>query len=303
MTSTKVRLRARFCHTSDVTFSYGPNKATAWSGFRLRNRTWVVGRSTAPYRDSGREIRHPSCCRRHLCRIPLLKTFPTDESARVVGGNIGCASLARGRLCSFALLNQSYITAPRPQAVASFAGRDELWLKWRFLGNLHLAVDWNRRKLDRKIRFLTAAQALLIATVGLNGGYFVLTTLRGGQTLAIRKSEHEQTPTPVLQVPAPIGDGYDYVQSLGCVIDDLMGHSRDGEKVGALRSENRPGDPDPTTPPEPVPKATASVPRTQFPKPSRPSSAFFGALYSRPRGPPVTWSLVPRMSLRGRVMV
>jgi len=138
--------------------------------------------------------------------------------------------------------------------VASFAGRDELWLKWRFLGNLHLAVDWNVRKLDRKIRFLTAAQALLIATVGLNGGYFVLTTLKGGQTLAIRKSEHEQTPTPVLQVPAPVGDGYDYVQSLGCVIDDLMGHSRDGEKVGALRSENRPGDPDPITPPEPVPQ-------------------------------------------------
>lgn len=76
--------------------------------------------------------------------------------------------------------------------------------------------------------------------------------------MAIRKSEREQTPTPELQVPGPVGDGYDYVQSLGRVIDDLMGHSRDGEKVGAFRSEDRPGDPEgdpePVTPPELVPQ-------------------------------------------------
>lgn len=48
------------------------------------------------------------------------------------------------------------------------------------MGNLHMALEWNGRKLDRKIRFLTAAQVLLIATVGLDGGYFVLTTLKGG---------------------------------------------------------------------------------------------------------------------------
>ncbi len=62
-------------------------------------------------------------------------------------------------------------------AVARFALRDELWLKWRFLGNLHGALEWNRRKLDRKTRFLTVAQVLLIAAVAVVGGYFVLMAL------------------------------------------------------------------------------------------------------------------------------
>lgn len=36
-------------------------------------------------------------------------------------------------LALLASLNQRYVTAPRPTAVATFARRDEEWLKWRFL--------------------------------------------------------------------------------------------------------------------------------------------------------------------------
>lgn len=82
-------------------------------------------------------------------------------------------------LALLGVLNQRYVTAPEAQAVARLALRDEVWLKWRFLGNLHTALEWNRRKLDRKTRFLTAAQAALIIDVVLVGGYFVSTTVHG----------------------------------------------------------------------------------------------------------------------------
>lgn len=76
-----------------------------------------------------------------------------------------------------AFLNQDYVTAPNAVAVARFAGRDEAWLKWRFLGNLHRVLAWNQRKLNRKTRLLTVGQASLITAVLLVGGYFVWTAV------------------------------------------------------------------------------------------------------------------------------
>lgn len=92
----------------------------------------------------------------------------------LTGGLISLALL----LALFAFLNQRYVTAPRPGAVARLARRDEPWLKWTFLGNLHGALEWNRRKLNRKTRLLGAAQAALIAAVTLVGGYFAVMAIR-----------------------------------------------------------------------------------------------------------------------------
>lgn len=103
-------------------------------------------------------------------------TFLAEAPQWLLALAAGLISLAV--ICALlAFLNQHYITAPAAVAVARFALRDELWLKWRFLGNLHGALEWNRRKLDRKTRFLTVAQALLIAAVAVVGGYFVLMAL------------------------------------------------------------------------------------------------------------------------------
>ena len=77
-----------------------------------------------------------------------------------------CALLSLG--------TQRYQSGPSTPAVARFARRDAMWLKWRFFGNMHRELDWNRRKLDKKARFLAAAQALLILAVSLVGGYFVV---------------------------------------------------------------------------------------------------------------------------------
>lgn len=89
---------------------------------------------------------------------------------RVTGGSVVLAILC----ALLASLNQQYTTAPRPESVARFAARDTAWLKWRFLGNVHRALDWNRQKLNRKARLLTAAQGFFMLAVVLVGGYFIV---------------------------------------------------------------------------------------------------------------------------------
>lgn len=72
--------------------------------------------------------------------------------------------------------------------------------------------------------------------------------------MALRKREEvPREPSPA--VPPPVGDGYDFVQSLGGVIDDAMGHARDGKSVKAYEVLERPiqGDPEPIELPPPVP--------------------------------------------------
>lgn len=92
----------------------------------------------------------------------------------VLAGGLVITAVLSALLAS---MNQRYVTAPRATAVARFAAREATWLKWRFLGNLHRAVDWNRRKLNRKTRFLAFAQGLFMLAVLVVGGYFVVSAI------------------------------------------------------------------------------------------------------------------------------
>jgi len=48
---------------------------------------------------------------------------------------------------------------------------DDAWLKWRFLGNVVVALTINRSKLERKARLLSSAIGFLFIVVILLGGY------------------------------------------------------------------------------------------------------------------------------------
>lgn len=74
--------------------------------------------------------------------------------------------------------------------------------------------------------------------------------------MALRDRDRAPKPVSAGDIPSPVEDGYDFVQSLGKMVDEVMRHSRDGSAVKALSvdSERRlEGDPEPITPPDPVP--------------------------------------------------
>lgn len=78
--------------------------------------------------------------------------------------------------------------------------------------------------------------------------------------MALRsKTNRSPGPKPVERVPAPVEEGYGFVQSLGKWIDEAMGHSRDGavaeDTLRAASERESDQDPEPITPPEPVPDA------------------------------------------------
>lgn len=82
-------------------------------------------------------------------------------------------------LGSFA--NRKYETAPTPAAVVGLMGEGgENWLKWRFLANLLNAVDINRPKLQRKVRLLSSAVALLLLVVLILGAYLSYALIKDG---------------------------------------------------------------------------------------------------------------------------
>ncbi len=92
----------------------------------------------------------------------------------ILAGGLVIAAVVAALLAS---MNQRYVTAPAAVAVARLAAREAPWLKWRFVGNLHLALDWNREKLNRKTRFLVVAQGLFMLAVLIVGGYFVVSAV------------------------------------------------------------------------------------------------------------------------------
>lgn len=111
--------------------------------------------------------------------------FATDSiplrAPRPVGIAITLALLASIVLALAAFASRKYETAPTPEAVIGLMGHgDEAWLKWRFLGNMVVALAINRRKLQRKARVLGSALGFLIVVVLLLGGYltYVLITNR-----------------------------------------------------------------------------------------------------------------------------
>ena len=74
--------------------------------------------------------------------------------------------------------------------------------------------------------------------------------------MAIRKKEATVLDEGYTAVPPPVKDGYDFVQSLGGIVDELMGHSRDGkasEPSGMWAERPLDDDPEPIAPPAPVP--------------------------------------------------
>jgi hypothetical protein len=104
----------------------------------------------------------------------LLRGAPSAVGA---GGSILLVLSMLAALLAFA--NRRYRIAPAAEAVAGMMSFPDEWLKWRFLGNLLEAVEVNRAKLSDKTRWLTAAQAALLAAVGVIGGYFVYVLITG----------------------------------------------------------------------------------------------------------------------------
>lgn len=86
------------------------------------------------------------------------------------------------------------------------------------------------------------------------------------------RDANESVPGQHIEIPDPVPGGYDHVQSLGHVVDELMRHSRDGESVVAVseldpKSEDPdPNDPEPITPPPPVPGGDESATRGADPE-------------------------------------
>jgi hypothetical protein len=104
--------------------------------------------------------------------------FATDsillEAPELVGIAVTAALLASIVLALTAFATRKYETAPTPEAVIGLMNQgDEVWLKWRFLGNMAVALSINRRKLQRKARILSSAIGFLILVVLLLGGYLM----------------------------------------------------------------------------------------------------------------------------------
>ncbi|MGH2752766.1 MAG: hypothetical protein ACRDK3_18140 [Actinomycetota bacterium] len=95
----------------------------------------------------------------------------TPDVIVILGGLLLLSALILALLAS---LNRRYDTAPRPTTVSRMALRDEEWLKWRFLANVHQALALNSAKLERKTQLLTWAQICLLAAIVIIGGSFIV---------------------------------------------------------------------------------------------------------------------------------
>ncbi|MGH9197736.1 MAG: hypothetical protein ACRD1T_18585, partial [Acidimicrobiia bacterium] len=71
-----------------------------------------------------------------------------------------------------AFANRRYEQGLQIRAVLGLMAFGEEWLKWRFLGNLELALEHNDIKLRWKVRWVSSALFALMAGVGILVGYF-----------------------------------------------------------------------------------------------------------------------------------
>jgi hypothetical protein len=86
-------------------------------------------------------------------------------------------------LALLAFSTRKYETAPTPEAVIGLMEQGgDAWLKWRFLGNVVVALTIDRGKLERKARLLSSAIGCLFVVVLLLGGHltYLLTAQVGG---------------------------------------------------------------------------------------------------------------------------
>lgn len=95
------------------------------------------------------------------------------RAPRAVGVSGAVLLIASIAVALLAFANRSYRSAPTPAVAVRMMAFPEDWLRWRFLGNVLEAVEVNRRKLRDKARLLTLAESLLLAAVGILGGYFI----------------------------------------------------------------------------------------------------------------------------------
>ncbi|MGH2750870.1 MAG: hypothetical protein ACRDK3_08375 [Actinomycetota bacterium] len=112
--------------------------------------------------------------------------FATDsvlfQAPRILGVTVTISLLLSILLALLAFSTRKYETAPTPEAVIDLMEQgSEAWLKWRFLGNLIVALTINRSKLARKTRLLSSAIALLFTVVLLLGAYLIYLLVRGGE--------------------------------------------------------------------------------------------------------------------------
>jgi hypothetical protein len=113
--------------------------------------------------------------------------FATDsvltQAPRALGVSVTISLLFSILLALLAFSTRKYETAPTPEAVISLMEQGgDAWLKWRFLGNVVVALTINRGKLERKARLLSSAIGFLFIVVLLLGGYltYLLTARVGG---------------------------------------------------------------------------------------------------------------------------
>jgi len=108
--------------------------------------------------------------------------FGRDSAIREAPDWLAIAAIA-GLMASFILAlvtfaSRRYQQAPPAVAVARRAQAPGDWLKWRFLANVHLAIDVNNSKLRQKSRLLTAGLGCLLASLLTLGGYLIDAILR-----------------------------------------------------------------------------------------------------------------------------
>lgn len=102
------------------------------------------------------------------------------QAPRVIGIGVAVSLFLSLLFALLALLARKYEIAPSPPAVVGLMEQgDENWLKWRFLGNLLVALDINRNKLVVKARVLIAAIASLGIVVLMLGAYLIYALATG----------------------------------------------------------------------------------------------------------------------------
>ena len=99
------------------------------------------------------------------------------DSELLTLGSISAVAVV-GLLASFGLAlvglaTRRYRSAPSFAALARMMDRDEVWLQWRFMGNLQESIVANNRKLNQKAVLLNVAIWTLALPLVVLGSYLV----------------------------------------------------------------------------------------------------------------------------------
>lgn len=102
------------------------------------------------------------------------------QAPRALGAAVTIFLLFSILLALLAFSTRKYEMAPTPETVIGLMDQGgDGWLKWRFLGNVIVALRINRSKLEQKARRLSSAIWLLFIVVLLLGGYLTYLLANG----------------------------------------------------------------------------------------------------------------------------